>query len=406
MSKVRWLGRVSVRKHQEVVQITNAGGASDTIQFQLGEATITYTVQSGDDVDAVAAGLYALLTASDIPLEFAELEWSVSTDTLTGIATGAAAADGRPVPITINVTGTVTASKTTTTGTGPNDVSNADNWEGNSLPSTDDEIYLGIEGAAMLYGLTALAAVKPARWDVDSFFEGNRQIGLNSLNPAGYVEYRQLAIQLDGCDLVVFRDGDGGGCPFARFDLQSTNASAIHLEKTGTSSDGTPAFTMVGSVATNSIEVRDGASAGIALEGDETATVRNLYVSGGTLEAGPGATLNGASSTLVQRGGVVKVRTHAPLIVDVDAGTFVTEEAANVTTITVGVDGVWINNSEGTVTTTTMEGTVDNSGDLGQGTRTYTTFTLKPTGRVVGAKNATFTNGIVLDGQVEEVVAS
>ena len=81
-----------------------------TVQVTADDSSTTYTITinnkdvsvagSGVDVDTTAAALQAALDASTIP-EFAEVTWTVATDTITGTADTA----GKPFTATSSATG-------------------------------------------------------------------------------------------------------------------------------------------------------------------------------------------------------------------------------------------------------------------------------------------------------------
>lgn len=391
MADKQWLGRAL--KVKQINTITVAGpvviGETWTITINAKDLTFTATAATtGNVVD----GLLALLQAATAPAEFQEADWTSSGDVITMTAKDEYAGWDITQTSSTDSAGGTLVTATTSAATGPMHADNVDNWSGGSLPVDTDNIYFGAAEYGPMMGLSALSSVTPALVDISPIVE--YQIGLPRLNASGnYTEYRSTNLQLDGCTLFRMRGGDGTGSPLVRVDFGSGTANtAILIEKTGASAEANaPAFNFIGTDADTTLEVRDGGEVGIGFFGGEACTVKTITQSGGSIVAGPGATLDGAGSTATISGGSFNSRTNL-LTVTVEEGAAVTiDESATVTTLTINSGGSVFYNSDGTCTTLNLYGSIDCTAD--RSGRTFTNVALFPGYSFAGVQSCTFTNG-------------
>lgn len=391
-----WLGRAKSVAQVVTVQVT-AYDAATTYALTINGKSVT-AIAAGS-ANATATALAAAWNAIDDYAEFTAITASANTDTVT------LTHDTEGVNFTVassvsGGTGTIGAATTVTAATGPNHVSNVNNWSGGALPVDGDNIYIpGGTGASLLYDLDALDDVTPALVEIHAGFGAlGETIGLPDRNAAGYTEYLEKYLLLDGATICRIGVGNGPGSSRIRINFQAT-AAAIEGITTGPSADAnTPACTLIGTNASNTFEATNG-TYGIALNLGEAATLTTARVGqNATVRFGRGTTLG----TLTTSG-----------IVEADCGTTALNQKDGTCSVNlagahtaIDVAGGQLNyNSSGTATAITIgPGRVECSTDIS--TRTWTTTTLRPGGSIFDpAGTITYTNKIAISS-VKEIIAS
>lgn len=385
MASISWLGRAKKVADVWTLTVTGPIVIGETFTVTIGGKSITFTATAATTSNVVS-GLVALLTASDAPAEMLEADWVASDPAI--VMTAKTDYQGVPIGVTVSETsaaGTFVAVNTVV-ATGPEDLAATANYSGGALPADTDSLFFGAAEYGPKYNSAALAAITPALIDISP--QATYDFGLPKINKlGGYTEYRTTHLQFDGCTL--FRVRAGNQSQLMRFNFLAAVAVTAVIEGTGSSSEsGVPTLDIIGTVATNAIEVLDG-SVGIAALANETATMKTIVQSGGTITCGPGATLGGAASVLTVGGGTFNARTNL-LTATVDAGaTLNVDESATVTTLTVENGGNVNYRSSGTITTLNAKGTVDFTGD--RSARTITTLNLFPGANLPGMESVTIT---------------
>lgn len=119
--------------------------------------------------------------------------------------------------------------------------------------------------------------------------------GLPELNQDGdsYIEYRNryLAFGLQGDRKITIGSGPGGGSSLIRID-HGADQALIDVQSSGSSNDDQPAIVLTGTNANSDLEMLGG-SVGYAAEETETGKqIGRVMKRGGSLETGPGLTVN------------------------------------------------------------------------------------------------------------------
>lgn len=207
--------------------------------------------------------------------------------------------------------------------TTPYDWSVTGNWEGGVVPVSTDDVYIPAGSQKITAGLNQ-SAVTLNSLTIELGFD--QDIG----SDAG-------SLQIATDDLTMHTSG---GQQF--LDLGS---NAVSPEIRGSSSAGTGerAINLIGTgIGTLNVS---GGSVGLAVAGDETATVTTLRVLGGNVLIGGGVTL----TTLYQRGGSV-FQDCGSTTTEVQGGTLTTRGSGAVATLN-AYGGECVLNSSGTITT-------------------------------------------------------
>lgn len=400
MATRTWLGIQQAIAQVGTVQIT-AYDASTTYKITIGNVTIS-TAGTGGTASATAAALQALLAASTQGM-FAEITWSVSTDTITATANVA----GTPFTLTPAVsggTGTIGSYSATTANKSPNDLNDAVNWSGATLPTNSDTIVFDATSSVPVYwNLSSLSAVTISAVNIDMGYTG--QIGLPELNSTGgYTEYRATELALDsaagGATLNIGK-GNGSGCGMVKLVLGSTGIWTITGYNTGSPIEsGRAAVSIRGpstaTVATIQAGTVDFCALNTGVGGSSqsmTISVLNVGPSSGnqpTVRCGPGCTLttvnndngtleiNSACTTLNHKGGQTTI---------IGAGAITTINDSAGTVYHFGT---------GTVTTLNVTGATFNVGDQGPAI-TVTNCKLGGAAQYLDRGNrVTETNGVAL----------
>jgi len=211
MATCRWRGDAAAVAQVDTYVVTTYD-VTTTWKITINGKVISQ-VGTGGTATTTATALLALLQASTVPPEFAEITWTSNGATIT--ATSAVA--GRPFTISATVSGGTGSwvHTSVTTSSGPNDVNVAANWTTAATPANGDDLVVDA-GSDLLYNLGALSAIALTSLTVAQKFTG--KIGLppiNSTNSApgqSYFEYRATYFAIQTSTLTIGK-GDGGGMP-------------------------------------------------------------------------------------------------------------------------------------------------------------------------------------------------
>lgn len=342
MASPRWLGTAQKTVDVQSVQIT-AYHALTTYKLTVNEKDVSVIGQGS--VNATAAALVAAWNASTEP-EFEEVTATQLTDTVILTCDTA----GVPFYVSRSVsggTGTMGSITAVTVVTGPNFWSNAENWEGN-VPTTGDTPVID-GGASILYDLDP--TIDLAGMTIGPNFPASSEIGLPDLNPAGYAEYRQRRLLLDGATNTTIQSVSRR----IRIDFGGT-ASTVNVFSTGTAQgDGEAPLDIIAGHSSTVIRVNAGTVWVAGTVGD-AATVGEVEVAGGSVRIGSGTTL----TTLNQSGGAVELNC-AVTAVTKTGGDLVRRGTGAITTLR-NRGGTVQDYGTGTITTLHQGGEYDRAG--------------------------------------------
>lgn len=395
MATLRSLGRAAAVAQVDTLTAGGTIETDDLFKSTIGSKTLSVT--GGSATAATVATTFAAAWNASTLLEFAEATAAATSGgalTLTGDTAG--------VPFTETASTTEanggaadaqTFSKSATTAcTGPNFFDNATNYDGGTVPTTADSLYVDNTDIPILYGLTTQAAETLAGMYIGSNVGRNFRIGLPKYNPAGYPEYRSEYLTIGITELIIGL-GTGNGIGGCKINLGSVQ-SAITILNTGSSvENGLESVLLLGTHASNTLEIQAG-NAAVAGYGGEVSTLLTVRNSGGTLRLGKGCTL----TTVNQSAGFTSLASNLTTLT-MAGGTVQIDLSATLTTGTIN-GGTLKYNSSGTITTLTINGSgvLDLSGDISP--VTVTNITLNGNGRIIDPfKRLTTTNGVLIGTQ-------
>lgn len=334
---VLWTGNSIDRAGVRTGTVT-AVAVGGTLTATINGKAITYTCVTGDTTSTAAAALQALLDDEDAPPEFKQLTFTVSGAVIT--ATGRD--DGRPF---FGMTGGLVfsaaggAAVTEATVTAPlskNDVSLAANWLRAgvaAIPATGDTVILADSSVALLYNLTALAAVQIAVFRRYASHTG--QVGLPRDNPDGFLEYLPQYFQFVSSVAtlpITLGEGAGTGPDLERYDVLTAQVAWTILSATRVDVLGSDVDNTISAVAS---------TVNVATLPTETAALASAVVDGGgTLNLGPGVTFSGelnvknGSATLASVVGTLTVLNGSTAAVNAGGLTYATVVARDGSNIT------------------------------------------------------------------------
>ncbi len=350
MALVFWSGNGQNRSQVDTYTVT-AAGVGGTLTLTINAKSIIYTCVTGDTTTTAAAGLVALLTASDAPPEFGEIDWSNSANVITATA----ATPGMPFTVTKSDAGGATSTLTTTTANlSASDVNDPDNWLRAgvaAIPQNGDDVILQDSDIPLLYNLTALAAVQFASFQRWQSFTG--QVGLPTWNPSGYREYRPTYFQFIGGSLfttlaLTLGIGTGDGPSLERYDTQNQRVDI--LCQNGAVVDWKGIYY----TSTDGTNIRlQGATLNVAMEPGQVAAFDDALVDGGgTLNLGQGVTADG---TITANAGALNLYCAGSVVASNGSTVSVSSRGATHVVMTArgGTTVAWLSNS--TITTLTLE---------------------------------------------------
>lgn len=282
MATVSWLGKQQVTRMLRTITIggTPPSSATTLTVTAGGQATVTYTAATSEALATVATGLLAALNAS-INGEFREIAFAAGT-TVTVTATGPI--DGAPITLAVSgsANGLTIAIATTTAATSPHDYTDAANWSGGVIPGAADVVVFENNSVDVRYNLDGAPTTAYTSWTRRDTYTG--RIGLDDVAPAGYRQYRAVAVTIRAATITV---------------RQSPTDRALQTRIIDNYAAGTAAITVTGpgggSVGRESVELNLNA---------QTAA---LIVSGGSVVVNPLQTQTGALAAVTVSNGVIRV---------------------------------------------------------------------------------------------------
>ena len=294
MANRKWLGQALAVA--QVNTVTPTAANSQTYTITINGKNVNFTADASATVAEITAGLTAAFNASTEP-EFAEI---TATDSTTHVTLTADTA-GYPFTNTSSATGAGTnVTATTTANAGPNDWSTADNWSGDAVPVSTDDVYIENSSVDILYGL-GQSAVTLGSLNIAQTFTG--KIGLPERNANGYAEYRftdgYLAISATTTNIGR---GDGTGSGRIKLNFGSV-ATTMNVYGTGSPAEVGLEPLLWKGTGSNVLNVFAG-SVGcgvLAQTTTETVTLTTLRMYGGYVRTGPACTV----TTKDQNGGVL-----------------------------------------------------------------------------------------------------
>lgn len=296
-------------------------GSIDSVDATPANNTFTVTIggvevsEVGDtDVATTATNLRATLNASTHPY-FAAIAWSGTTGDIIGTAGTAGVPFEAALTETGAGTGTVTDFAATTASAGPNDVGDALNWSGETLPGASDDIVVQGGSTSLLWRLESIADA--VSLTVYQSFTGAIGLSLGEFltsadgtTDSTAPEYRTSYLRCELDDVVIGRDDGLGrtgiGSPLVKIHNDKAGASLLRVENTASDVAGNkPAVRYLADNSLADVEVLSAPGAiGIAIdEPGETATIGDMRIVDSSTESavvlGPGTTI----TTWEQQGG-------------------------------------------------------------------------------------------------------
>lgn len=291
--------------------------------------------------------------------------------------------------LAILLVSTVQAANKTWVGTddgNEGDLSVAENWSPNSLPTHGDAVYFEDSTQDADSGLDALSDVNLLSLNIAQNYTGD--IGTDS----NYMVAGANTVSIG----YHFGPGEASGSGYIKLDT-GTYESAIVVYDTGVSSDTTmPAVRLKCNNANTTLEVRKG-EVGLAIETGETSTLSEIEIgyvdnveSDAKVYIGSGVTL----TTLTKKGGYCLMQCGATTVNNYD-GELQTKGGGAVTTLNI-YDGQVISNSTGTITTCNIDEQGEVDFTRSAQARTVTTTTIDDNGVIkFDPAVITFTNKII-----------
>lgn len=355
MPNVYWRGDAVPVADVWTVTLTGPATGTGTVTVAFGDGTKAVSVAfSNTETAAVIAQRLADSLASSAVPEVRELPASYpgtgGVVTLTGSPGIPSTVSGVSVTPAVGVT---VALAHPTVATGPNHADNPKNYSTGTLPGTNANETLVIEGGApVLYGLDGM--FDPANPVANVFWRGSVSGGLPRRNTTagepGYWEYRPRAVEIPGGTVTVGDDARPGP---DRLNLKFTDSGTLNVWKTGTPGDDEPACVDATCAAAETLTINAyGGSCGYAL---------TLPDGGGTVAAAscvPEATLflTGTVTTLNQRGGTVYDRS-ALATLNAQGGDY-WKDGGDVDVIVADSGRVHLLHTQGTTIAATFRGSV------------------------------------------------
>jgi hypothetical protein len=266
--------------HVITVQITGYDVATTYKLTRNGK--VVSVLGSGGTASTTATALKNALAASTIP-EFAEMTWTVNTDTVTGTANESTLV-GKTHIFTSSVSGGGGAIGAVTTSTTPKGINgltaeNVISTAGSrALPTNSDTFVLQQVDEDLLYGLDALSAVTGLTLDVKASFTGELGLPVRNEDNTEYLEDRQRYLQTSGGTITI---GAGGGDGSGRLQIDSGSAltTIVVILTDRSTDDNQHAFVWKGTHASNTLKAESG-TIDVAPYAGETATILTLTATG------------------------------------------------------------------------------------------------------------------------------
>lgn len=363
MATVRWVSKAQKTKQLNTITPANVA-IGNTFTVTINGKTVTYTAAANTVAD-VTAGLTALLQACTEP-EFLEVTWANATTAITGTANTA----GTPFTQTSSAAGGTATLTTvvTTANSSPNDLNNAINYSGGSLPVNGDDLIFdaGDASASVLWNLGSLSAVTLNSLTRRNTFTGAIALPEFNTNGSGYFEYRPTELNLPATT-ATWEQAASDGVASVKWNAGSAQTTAT-VRGQGSSAPGFEAMWFRGTHASNVINAEQ-ASLAIAPVAGNAATILTLNAEDSTVRMGSGLT---GPTTINNRNSLIEANATFTTLNQTGASAETdVKQAAAATTLTIDDGSVfWL--SSGTITTANVgaNGTLDFSRD--NRTRTVT----------------------------------
>lgn len=397
MATVYWSPNQAAIAQVETYTFTAPSSIGNTYSATINGKTVTYTSISGDTATLVATGLYNLLNAStSITPELTEIQFANPS---AGVVTATARTAGTPFAnVSVNglsgqglvlSTGNGLANGITTVHTtanqSPNDVNDPQNWLRvvapapgvRAIPQSGDDVIISGTSTSLLWNLDQLKTVQFAsytRWDD---FLGT--IGLPSVNPVGYTEWRAThfwfvgpagSVPSGGLPMLLgYSTGVGGGPSREKYNLGSSPYTLTVLS-TGSPSDNYT-IDILGVHSNNAITLLGGASLSVAMLPGQISTLLTVSVDVGcTLGIGAGVTWT-AGNALTMYGGFA-ILNAAPASITLNNGSQITIATSGLTWAAITAQGGSSINFLAGGTITTLILTTSSSLDKSEDARSLT----------------------------------
>jgi hypothetical protein len=411
MAAIKYVGNATPIRDTWTLTATGSWTAGDTVTITYNSKSLVITLQATSvaSVTTVATTIKEAFNASfgttltDTAATFTPNvggrgipEFSEYTATSSaGVVTLACNENGKPggtFSCSDTSAGTLTANHLAT-GTGPNDLNNAANYSGGSLPTTGDDLTLD-RSVPIKWNLGALSAETLASLTITSRFDSAAQLGLPARNANGYEEFRATELAI-GATVVTINSGSG----MIKANFGSVQTAVTVYATGSTTESGRPACQLRGTHASNVLNViGTSTSTGTADVGwgsnGETATVATVRQDTGTVTLGTAVTL----TTVTKNGGDAYVNGAATTITNGAGDLYHTTGA--VTTITHS-GGTWYDLGSSTYTTMTINNNAVYNADGNVAAKTVTTMNLNDEGVIVDTSDRlTITNPLAFKGRL------
>lgn len=327
MATVAWNPNAQATSQVSTITVT-AVALNGTLTATINGKTITYTCVSGETTTTAATAWFNLLSSTDAPPEFQEIDW---TNPSAAVILATAGTPGTPFTLTKSQAGGATCNLAiTTANSSPNDVGDSDNWlrgGAAALPQANDDVIIANSDVSLLWNLDALAAIRFNTFQRWQTFTG--QIGLPEINANGYMEYRPTYFKFlgpsGGTLTLQLGIGSGDGPVGERYDLQAQRTNVL-VENVGSIASGmTYNVRFLGTNANNTIKALNGTIASGMLPGEAPAFASGTVDGGASLYLGVGAswsgnmTVTGAAAFLYATPGSLTVRDNSTVTLSAPA---------------------------------------------------------------------------------------
>ncbi len=371
MAEIYWIGNATPIKQVTTIAVTGTWATSDTATLTINGQDLTVTIGSDTAIADVVAAIVAAFNATSATASLVNDESrNVGGAEIPEFRRITASGTASPITLTADYGGepfTVTASESTagsgalgtpsntTAATGPTHWDQADNWSGGSVPVNSDDVIIDSRAVSSIKHGLDQSAVTLSSLSITSGFGATLQIGLPEVNNDeganfSYGEYRDTSLQIGATNLNI---GEGDNPTMSKriqLDLGSVQTAAV-IYRTGTRADSAhPACLIVGTHASNTIDIMNRADVGIAFYNGESATFATVN-SSGRLTIGDSVTL-----TNVDVNGGTTTCWSNTTTVDIHGGTFVAMAGTH-TDVDVYADGT-LDFRSGTVTTCKLSGSL------------------------------------------------
>ena len=303
MATRQWVGKGQKRKQAGTITPVAANNATYTIGIPdtTNGKLITYLADASATVAEITAGLVAALNASEDG-EFQEITWTDNT-TYIGFEVNEA---GRPVTVASAASAGSLTTAATVTNASPNDINDAQNWSGNTVPGNNDTALFDTGAIDALWNLDALSAVTGLTVIRRRSYKGRISLPVYNENGTPYYEYRATEFLSDGGTFTLEQRADD---PVAslKFNHGST-AGTLTLIGEGKGALGDEQAWVRGTSAASVYNVQQ-ATLAIAPEVNSTANVATIRCQDSTVRCGQGTAF---ATSIVNHNSEIEVNSNLP----------------------------------------------------------------------------------------------